>query len=292
MKNVVITGSSNGFGYLTALTLARKGFKVWATMRGTEGKNAAKKEELLAIALKENLLIEVLDLDVSKDDAVQKAIAYIIAEDSKIDILVNNAGVMFVGITEAYSIEQAKAQFEVNFFGVVRTTKAVLPHMRSAKNGLIINVSSLAGRLTFPYFGMYCASKHALEAYSQSLCYELAPFGIEVSINEPGPFGTGLLYSGPKENSATVLEDYGEYKDAPGTMLKNFEGFFDTDEAPDPQLVADNILKVIQAPKGSRPVRVVSGIDYGTVAYNNNVAPIQEALVRESLQMGHLLTVN
>jgi len=291
MSNVLITGSSNGFGYLTTLTLARKGYKVWASMRNTEGKNAPKKQELLAIASKENLAIEVVELDVTNDESVKKALDQVIAKDGKIDTLVNNAGVMYVGISEAYTLEQAQEQFEVNFFGVLRTTKAVLPHMRAAKNGLIINVSSLAGRLAFPYFGIYCASKHALEAYSQSLSYELAPFGIEVSINEPGPFGTGLLYSGPRENDATVLTQYGDHQEVPMAMLKNFEGFFDSKEALHPQLVADDITKVIETPKGSRPMRVVSGVDYGTVDYNEKVAPIQQSLIKDSLQMEHLLKV-
>ncbi len=292
MKNAVITGSSSGFGYLTALTLARKGYKVWATMRNPEGKNAQKRDELLSTAKSEDLSIEVIDLDVSRDESVKKAIDQVIQADGKVDTLINNAGVMFVGITEAYSLDQAKEQFEINFYGPMRTINAVLPHMRAAKDGLIINVSSLAGRLSFPYFGIYCASKHALETYSESLSYELAPFGIEVSINEPGPFGTGLLYSGPKEANAEVLEAYGDHKEVPGAMLKNFEGFFDTEDALDPQLVADDIVSVVEAPKGSRTRRKVSGIDYGTVEYNNQVAPIQESLIKDSLQMGHLLAVS
>lgn len=292
MKNVVITGSSSGFGYLTTLTLARKGYKVWATMRNPEGKNAHKRDELLSTAKSENLSIEVIDLDVSQDQSVKAAIDKVIAADGKIDTLINNAGVMFVGITEAYSLDQAKEQFEINFYGPMRTINAVLPHMRAAKDGLIINVSSLAGRLSFPYFGIYCASKHALETYSESLSYELAPFGIEVSINEPGPFGTGLLYSGPKEDNTEVLNSYGDHKEVPGAMLKNFEGFFDTEDALDPQLVADDITSVVEAPKGSRTRRKVSGIDYGTVEYNTQVAPIQESLIKDSLQMGHLLTVS
>ncbi len=291
MKNVVITGSSNGFGYLTALTLARKGYKVWATMRNPSTKNSVKKDALLQTAKAEHLALKVIDLNVSDDTSVNKAIECIINEDGKIDTLVNNAGVMYVGISEAYSLDQVREQFDVNFFGIVRTTKAVLPHMRAAKDGLIINVSSLAGRLSFPYFGIYCASKHALEAYSQSLRYELAPFGIEVSVNEPGPFGTGLLYSGPKEKDTSVLEGYGDHKEVPLAMLKNFEGFFKSDDALSPQVVADNIVNVIESPKGTRIERIVSGIDYGTMEYNEKVAPIQESLVKDTLQMGHLLNV-
>jgi short-subunit dehydrogenase len=291
-KTVVITGSSSGFGYLTTLTLARKGYKVWATMRNSETKNALKKEEILSIAKKENLKIAVIDMDVNEDNSVITAINTIAKTDGKIDHLINNAGYMFVGITEAYSIKQAKEQFETNFFGILRTTKAVLPYMREQKNGLIVNVTSLAGRLTFPYFGIYCASKHAVEAYSQAMRYELAPFGIEVSIVEPGPFGTNLLFTGPKEENQDVFNSYGDYKDVPHAMLKNFEGFYATDDAPNPQLVADSITELVEAEKGNRAERVVLGIDYGLIEYNTKVAPIQKSLVKDALQMEHLLSVN
>ena len=292
MKNVIITGSSSGFGYLTSLLLARKGYKVWATMRNTESKNASKKEELLAVAQRENLSISVIELDVTKDASVTKAIQTIVDEDNRIDYLVNNAGYMFVGITEAYSIEQAKAQFETNFFGILRTVKAVAPLMRKQKEGVIINVTSIAGRLTFPYFGIYCASKHAVEAYSQALRYELAPWGIEVSLVEPGPFGTDLLFSGPKEADQTVFDSYGNQKTEPYEMLKNFEAFFESHEAPDPQLVADDIVVLVEAESGTRKERVVSGIGYGARDYNEKVDPIQQAVVKDALQMSHLLELN
>ncbi len=291
MKNVVITGSSSGFGYLTTLLLARKGYKVWATMRNAETKNSSKNEELLAIAKKENLNISVIELDVTKDESVTNAIQSIISEDNRIDYLVNNAGYMFVGITEAYSIAQAKDQFETNFFGILRMVKAVAPQMRKQKEGLIINVTSIVGRLIFPYFGIYSASKHAVEAYSQALRYELAPFGIEVSLVEPGPFGTNLLFSGPKEADQTVFNDYGEQKDEPQAMLKSFNAFFESQEAPDPQLVADDISTLIEAEHGTRKERIVSGIGYGTRDYNEKVNPIQKSVVNDALKMSHLLKI-
>ena len=291
-ETVVITGSSSGFGYLTALTLARQGYKVWATMRQSDSKNAKNKADLLSAAQNESLYLKVADMDVTDDESVARTIAAIAENEGSIDYLVNNAGSMFVGITEAYSIDQARQQFETNFFGILRTTKAVTPIMRQQKHGLIINVTSLAGRVTFPYFGIYCASKYAVEAYSQSMRYELAPFGVEVSVVEPGPFGTNLLYSGPEEADKSVLEAYGDHKEVPRAMLRNFEQFFATDQAPDPQLVADAIAELVVAPKGQRSERVVAGIDYGVIELNDKVAPIQEALIKEALQMGHLLTVN
>ena len=290
-KTVVITGSSSGFGYLTTLSLARKGYKVWATMRNSQTKNASKKEELLKLAQEEKLQISVVDMDVNSDDSVSKAIDFIVRADGTIDYLINNAGYMFVGITEAYSIQQAKDQFETNFFGILRTTKAVAPYMRKQEDGLIINVTSLAGRLSFPYFGIYCASKHAVEAYSQALRYELAPFGVEVCVVEPGPFGTNLLFTGPKEEDQEVFNAYGDHKNVPHAMLKNFEGFYASDQAPDPKLVSDEITALVEAEKGTRKERVVAGIDYGVIDLNDKVAPIQEALVKDALQMEHLITV-
>jgi len=292
MKNAVITGSSSGFGNLTTLLLARKGYKVWATMRHTETKNAPKKEELLAIAKREDLSISVIELDVTKDASVTNAIRTIVREDNKIDHLVNNAGYMFVGITEAYTIAQAKDQFETNFFGILRMVKAVAPHMRKRKEGLIVNVTSIAGRLTFPYFGIYCASKHAVEAYSQALRYELAPWGIEVSLVEPGPFGTNLLYSGPQEADQDVFENYGSQKNEPAGLLKYFDGFFQSKDAPDPQLVADDIAMLIEAKRGKRQERVVSGVGFGAEDYNEKVNPIQQSVVKDALQMSHLMELN
>ena len=292
MENVLITGSSSGFGYMSAVSLARKGYKVWASMRQPNGKNASKQQELQQLAEAEGLQISVIEMDVTQDESVAHAVKHIIETDGRIDNLVNNAGVMYVGITEAYSIDQAKSQFETNFFGILRTVKAVTPHMRKAGKGFILNITSLAGRLTFPYFGIYCASKHAVESYSQALRYELAPFGVEVSIIEPGPFDTGLLYSGPAEADQQVFEAYGEHREVPKAVLKNFEGFYESADALDPQIVADDIVRMIETQKGQRNARIVSGIDYGTVQYNTLVEPIQEALVRDALQMGHLLEVS
>jgi short-subunit dehydrogenase len=250
MKNAVITGSSSGFGYLTTLTLARKGYKVWATMRDPNGKNANKKLELETISYKENLSIKVVEMDITKDNSVQTLADKVIKDDGKLDVLINNAGVMYVGITEAYSLEQIKEQFETNLYGAIRTSKAFLPSMRKSNDGLIINISSLAGRLTFPYFGIYCASKFALEAYSETLRYELKPFGVDVCIVEPGPFPTGLLYSGPDEADRKTFEEYGESSGIPKAMLQNFGEFFKSDDAPNPQLIADDILSLLILKKG------------------------------------------
>lgn len=289
MKKAIITGSSSGFGYLTALTLARNGYKVWATMRDSNGKNSPKKDELEALAAKENLSITVAELDITSDASVKTLTEQIINEEGSLDILVNNAGVMYVGITEAYSLEQVQEQFDTNFFGVIRTSIAFLPLLKKSDDGVIINISSLAGRLVFPYFGIYCASKFALEAYSEALKYELKSLGVDVSVIEPGPFPTGLLYSGPKEGNTKALETYGEMSNIPSTMLQNFGDFFKSKDAPNPQEIADSVLSIIETDKGSRPIRKVIGIDYGTKELNDKTSPIQENHIKNNLQMGHLI---
>lgn len=289
MKKALITGSSSGFGYLTTLTLARKGYKVWATMRDSNGKNSEKRAEFETLAKDENLDIIVAELDVTSDVSVKELTTRIIQEDGSLDVLVNNAGVMYVGITEAYSLEQVQEQFDTNFFGVVRATKAFLPLIKKSTDGAIVNISSLAGRLVFPYFGVYCASKFALEAYTESLRYELKPLNVELSIVEPGPFPTSLLYSGPKEDDKTALETYGEMRMVPSAMLQNFGEFFKSDDAPNPQEIADSVLEILEMNKGERPIRKVTGIDYGTNELNNSISPIQENHVKNNLQMGHLI---
>ncbi len=290
MKTVLITGSSNGFGYLSTLTLARNGYNVWATMRDAKGKNKIKKEALENIASKENISITVAELDVTNDKSVNDLVdRMLIEEENGLDVLVNNAGIMYVGITEAYSIKQAQEQFDTNFFGVVRTSKVFLPLLKKSSDGLIINISSLAGRLVFPYFGIYCASKFALEAYSQALKYELKPLGVDVSVIEPGPYPSGLLYSGPKEEDANTLESYGEMASVPKAMLKNFDQFYKSDASPNPQEIPNAILNVIEMQKGNRPIRQAIGIDYNTNELNSKTGPIQENLIKEALQMEHLI---
>src|SRR6056297_3961554 len=211
MKKIIITGSSSGFGLKAAKDFADRGNRVFATMRNPDGKNADKKEELEAYSDH----ITVADMDVSSDVSVKKAMDRILAEAGNIDVLINNAGIMYIGITEAYSVEQARFQMETNYFGAIRTMQAVLPAMRKEGSGLIINTSSLVGRVSPPFFSTYTASKHALEAYSQGLRYELSPFEVDVALVEPGPFGTGLLESGKVPDHGDVLESYGELAGVP-----------------------------------------------------------------------------
>jgi len=277
MKNIIITGSSSGFGLKAAMDFADKGYQVFATMRQPEGKNAEKKAALEA----HSPHIKVVEMDVTSDDAVKKAIGHIMAAAGDIDILINNAGIMYIGITEAYSVEQARFQMETNYFGAIRTMQAVLPSMRKAGKGLIINTSSLVGRMSPPFFGTYTATKHALEGYSQALRYEVSPFGVDVVMVEPGPFGTGLLASGQVPAHSDALASYGELAGVPTAMGEQFEQMLQSEDAPDPQWVVDAYLKLADLPAGKRPTRTVVGITWGVDEINALTQPIQDRVLKE-----------
>jgi NAD(P)-dependent dehydrogenase (short-subunit alcohol dehydrogenase family) len=277
MKNIIITGSSNGFGLKAAKDFADKGYQVFATMRNPKGKNAAVKAELEA----HSSHIKVVDMDVTNDASVKEAMAGILAEAGNIDVLINNAGIMYLGITEAFSVEQAKFQMETNYFGAIRVMQAILPTMRKAGSGLIINTSSLVGRMSPPFFGTYTATKHALEGYSQALRYEVSPFGVDIVLVEPGPFGTGLLASGKVPAHSEVLESYGELAGVPAAMGENFAQMLQSEGAPNPQWVVDAYLKLADLPFGSRPTRTVVGITWGTDEINSLTQPIQDRILKE-----------
>jgi NAD(P)-dependent dehydrogenase (short-subunit alcohol dehydrogenase family) len=193
MAVVVITGCSSGFGKLTALEFARRGNRAFATMR-----NTAKDGPLQAEAAAAGVSVEVLQLDVNERASVEKAVAEVIGRAGRIDVLVNNAGISTQGPIEDFDDDEIAAVFQTNVFGVIRMARAVLPHMRAQKSGTIVTVGSLSGKVAAPYGGIYAASKHAVEALSDALYYEVHPFGIRVVLIDPGGFETEITNnSGP-----------------------------------------------------------------------------------------------
>jgi short-subunit dehydrogenase len=177
----LITGCSSGIGYETALMLARNGFHTFATMRNTK-----KSDSLEEIIRKESLDLNIRELDVNDDTSIENTINCIKREANRIDVLINNAGYGLVGFFEDLTLDEIRNQFEVNFFGVLNITKKIIPIMRLQKSGTIINVSSGAGQVGFPGISAYVSTKFAIEGFSESLMYELFPYGIKVVIIEPG----------------------------------------------------------------------------------------------------------
>jgi NAD(P)-dependent dehydrogenase (short-subunit alcohol dehydrogenase family) len=276
---ILVTGTSTGLGHLTALTLARRGHCVYAGMRNPEDRNRLASKELGENAAREALNLHVVDLDVTDEQAIERVINAIIARQARIDVVVNNAGVMYVAVTEALTTQQIEHQMDVNFLGAVRLDRAVIPQMRKQGGGLLVHVSSLAGRLVFPFFGAYCASKYALEAMAESYRYELSGQGIDSVIIEPGPFPTAIIENVPEAADQQRLRDYGDVADIPRKMLDSFDAFLRGETAPDPRQVADDIALVVETSQGQRPARVVSGLDYGVRQLNAAVRPFQNGLL-------------
>jgi NAD(P)-dependent dehydrogenase (short-subunit alcohol dehydrogenase family) len=199
MAIVVVTGSSTGIGQATAVTLARAGHTVYATMRSPEKGGA----ELRDIAAKENLPVRVTALDVDSDDSVRSAFANIAAEAGRIDVLVNNAGIANMGPVEETPLAVFRAVMETNFFGALRCMQAVLPGMRERRAGCIVNVTSVAGRISLAPQAPYASSKWALEALSEALAQEVKAFGIRVALVEPGVIATPIFGKVEEPNPAS-----------------------------------------------------------------------------------------
>ncbi len=279
-KTVLITGTSSGFGKLMVQTFLTAGHTVIATMRDTEGRNKSIKDELLAKADPEKLA--VYEMDVSSGSSVEKATQKILEDYSTIDVLINNAGFGGGGITEGFSAEQYDKMLSVNVVGIHRVTRSILPVMRKAGNGLIINVSSVMGRVVIPFATFYTATKYAVEGYSESLRYELKPLGIDVSLIEPGGFGTGFLANMAPPSDLDRVAEYGEYGQVPEQMWTGMGERLASTEAPNPQEVADAALQLLDTPSGERPLRVV--VDPmmgggGSININSTTDAIQKELL-------------
>lgn len=253
-KTILITGCSSGFGKLAAEHLATQGHTVFATLRNTNDRNKNVAHEIKTFGEANNLKLFVIDLDVTNETSIQNAMAEIASKSSTIDVLINNAGYGSFGLQEAFTIASAQQLFDVNVFGILRMNKAVLPLMRKQKSGLIINLSSGVGRLVFPFIGIYAASKHAVEALTESLKIELAPFGIDSVAIEPGGYGTtGFSTAIQFSDDKSVLESYGSYAEAPQKAMQAFSSSLS--EQPNPMEIVTIMEELINAPLGSRKVR-------------------------------------
>ena len=261
---VLITGSSTGFGRLFTETLARKGHTVFATMRDPGGRNAKNASEIRALAEKESLPIHVLELDVTNDASVERAVDAAVAKAGRIDVAVNNAGYYLSGLEEAVTTEQAQRLMDTNFFGPVRVNRAVLPHMRRQRSGVLMHISSGAGRVVLPSAGFYCASKFALEALAEAYSYELAAQGIESVIVEPGAYQTPVIGNMVMAADEARTNTYGAVKQIPAKINAALSS-----TAGNAQEVADAVLRIIETPAGEKQLRyLVSPETFGVDQIN------------------------
>jgi NAD(P)-dependent dehydrogenase (short-subunit alcohol dehydrogenase family) len=252
-KIIFITGTSTGFGKLTTITLSKAGYTVIAGMRDIAGKNAGPAQELSALPN-----VDVVEIDVTVDDSVKNAIAGVLAKYGRIDVLINNAAVMGFGLLEAYTIDQIKRMFEVNFYGVIRTYQEVLPAMRQAQKGLIINITSGASGHTMPFMIPYLASKFGVESITEGLQDELAAYNIENVTIQPGIYPTEMTdgsKAGVHSNRPEITEAYGEgatqqFNGLGAAMYGKMAQY-----NMNPQTIADGILRLVNMQDGTRPLR-------------------------------------
>ena len=250
----VVTGSSSGIGFETSLMLARNGFQTYATMRDPD-----KGENTKSIATKENLPIHIEQLDVTDNKSVINAIQAIVSKANRIDVLVNNAGYALTGAFEDLAIEEIKAQYETNLFGLIRTTQAVLPIMRKQKSGTIVNISSGAGRFGYAGASAYISTKFAVEGLSESMSYELEPFGIKVILVEPGVIRTNVF-----KNIVTAKKSQNPnspYSQIMQKMSTSFEHMLENASS-SPDLVAKVVLQAVTSENPS--LRYLAGKDVET----------------------------
>jgi NAD(P)-dependent dehydrogenase (short-subunit alcohol dehydrogenase family) len=279
---VLVTGSSTGFGRLASVALARRGYQVFASMRDVAGRNRRHAADLEELGQKENLRLAVVELDVTDDRSVNEAVDRIVRNAGQIDIVVNNAGISCWALTETLTVEQTKQLFETNFFGVLRVNRAVLPHMRKRRSGLLIHISSVAGRLVMPSLGIYCATKFALEAMAETLRYELSQLGIDSVIVEPGAYPTEIVAHAADVTDPVRAADYGPLAEVPH-KVRDMLAAADTNS----QDVIDRIIQLIEMQAGSRPVRTLVGAEQFSPI--NDIALQWQTLVLQNFGFGELM---
>ena len=265
---VVITGASTGFGRLLAEALAGRNYRVFATMRGVNGKNATAARELRA-------LTEVVELDVTNDTSVERAVADVMAAAGRIDILINNAGRVVNGVSEAITLAQVQALMDTNFYSVVRTCRAVLPAMRRQGSGLLLHVSSGAGRIVLPAMAYYCASKWAMEALAESYRYELAAQHIDSVILEPGSYKTAIAGNLEQAADTARTTTYGPVNGIADSIMHTLEQI-----AGDPTEIVEAVIRIIETPFGQRQLRYrVGGGAQGVQQLNAMSDELQKQLL-------------
>jgi NAD(P)-dependent dehydrogenase (short-subunit alcohol dehydrogenase family) len=279
MKSVIlVTGASTGIGHLTARALAAAGHIVYASMRDMHGRNAPKVRELRDWSFAQGHDLRALELDVLSQPSADAAAAHILAEQGRLDVVVHNAGHLVVGPAEAFTPEEIIKVMDTNFLGAQRVNRAVLPAMRSRESGLVLWVSSTTVRGGFPPFlGPYAAAKAAMDSMAVTMSYELSRFGIETSIVVPGAFtrGTAHFPNAGKPADDKTSAAYARYDGVMDQVGERLSAL--TPDNADPQVVADEIARIVGLTAGTRPFRsVIDFIDDGAGAVTEVAERVRE----------------
>lgn len=288
MKSVVlVTGAGSGIGKLSAQSLAQAGHIVYATMRDVEGRNKPRADAIRAWASQNNAQLHPLELDVLSQESADAAVAAIVREQGRLDVVIHNAGHLVIGPTEAFTPEEFIKVYDTNLFGALRVNRAALPQMRGQESGLLLWISSTTTKGGFPPFmGPYGSAKAAMDSVAVTMSYELTRFGIETSIVVPGAFTRGTDHfptAGRPADQATVdaYHRYDGVMDKVGERLTAL-----TPDDADPQGVADEVVRIVNLPRGQRPARAV--IDY----VNDGAAEVIEVAERVRIDFARRIGID
>ena len=283
-QTVLITGAATGIGALASVSLAAAGHNVYASMRDPEGRNAQRAQALKDQGAGLSGSVSVVELDVLSEDSAVEAVEHIVGEAGRLDVVVHNAAHLLFGVTEAFSPEEVMRAFDVNAVGALRVNRAALPVMRRQESGLLLWVGSGTTRAIPPFLGPYTAAKAAFDAFAESTAWDVAVYGIETTILMPGVFTQGTAHFA----NAAFPADQGrvsEYEERVGPFLassgEDTEKLFPDGVPADPQIVADEISRIVDLPAGSRLRRAIAdGSDYGAEIVNGAAEELRLRLAR------------
>lgn len=277
-KKILITGANGAFGSMFVMDLLAAGHSVVAAMRDPQGRNIEASETLTAAGA------IIVDIDVTVEASVNNGVAKAIAAMGGLDVLINNAGSGVHGLLEAFTPDQLTRLYDINVVGNHRMMRAALPVLRAQQSGLILNISSLLGRLSLPFYGAYSATKFAVETLTETARVELSAFGVDVALIEPGGFPTSFMYNvqGPEDKER--LSQYGDFAAVPPMALEGFQQAMAATPAQDPQRVSDAVAKVVDTPAGERDFRTI--VDFMGMAEHVEAMNVQLNTVTKGLYAG------
>lgn len=281
--NVLITGSASGFGRLTTVALAQRGYNVFATMRGLSGPRAEAAKSLVEETGGVSGHVSAYDLDVTSDESVAAAVSDILGDHGHIDVVVNNAGIVGMGVLEVFGLEQLQRLVDVNVYGAMRVNNAVLPSMRKRGSGLLVQITSVVAGYTLPFAAAYAASKAMAERIAEGYRYDLSSLGIDSVILQPGAYPTEIMNKMVAPSHPELMQEYASVGPIAARFSENYRNLVFGSSPPNPEFVAESLVHLIETPAGARPLRTVADARVGHLAesVNATLGDIQSKLMHE-----------